>query len=230
MRSAPPRIDSAYVNIGTGAFIQCPLSQPIIAPPLLTSVIWSDERRALYTLEGTINGAGSALDWFTETEGVDAQRMFAAFDLNTGRDLQPPLFLNGVSGLGSPFWVPGFESRFVGIGSTPERFVGLLESILFLVRINLDEMHQAGAKLERVVVTGGLSASDWLCQRLADLLSLPVHRHEELEASAHGLGFLAADQPADWGVGAKVRLFAPTAHPQLLKRFFAWLEAMKRAV
>jgi glycerol kinase len=223
------RVDSAYVNIGTGAFIQCPLSQSVIAPPLLTSVIWSDEQRALYTLEGTVNGAGSALDWFTETEGVDAQRMFAALDLNAGRDLQPPLFLNGVSGLGSPFWVPAFESRFVGIGSTPERFVGLLESILFLVRVNLDEMQHAGAKLERVVVTGGLSASDWLCQRLADLLSLPVHRHEELEATARGLGFLVADQPADWRVGAKVRLFVPTAYPQLLERFFAWLKEMKQA-
>ncbi len=226
----PPRVDSAYVNIGTGAFIQCPLNQSVIAPPLLTSVIWSDEERALYTLEGTVNGAGSALDWFTETEGVDAQRMFASFDLDTGRDLQPPLFLNGVSGLGSPFWVPSFESRFVGIGSTPERFVGLLESILFLVRVNLDEMQRAGAKLERVIVTGGLSASDWLCQRLADLLSLPVHRHEELEATAHGLGFLAADQPADWRAGTKVRLFAPTAYPQLFARFDAWLKEMKRAV
>ena len=223
------RVDSAYVNIGTGAFIQCPLSQPVIAAPLLTSVIWSDERRALYTLEGTINGAGSALDWFSETEGVDAQRMLAAFDLNASRDLQPPLFLNGVSGLGSPFWVPGFESRFVGIGSTRERFMGLLESILFLVRVNLDEMQHAGAKLERVIVTGGLSASDWLCQHLADLLSLPVHRHEEIEATARGLGFLVADQPSDWGVGDKVRLFAPAANPQLLERFCAWLREMKRA-
>jgi glycerol kinase len=224
------RVDSAYINIGTGAFVQCPLSQPIIAPPLLTSVIWSDERRALYTLEGTINGAGSALDWFTDTEGVDAHRMFGALDLTAGHALQPPLFLNGVSGLGSPFWVPGFESRFVGIGSTQERFLGLLESILFLVRVNLDEMRQAGAKLERVIVTGGLSASDWLCQRLAELLSLPVHRHEEPEATARGLAFLIADQPADWNVGSKVRLFAPTAQPQLLDRYFAWLKEMKRTM
>ena len=191
-------------------------------------MIWSDDRRALYTLEGTINGAGSALDWFSETEGVDAQRMFGALDLTAGRALHPPLFLNGVSGLGSPFWVPGFESRFVGIGSTQERFLGLLESILFLVRVNIDEMQQAGAKLERVVVTGGLSASDWLCQRLAEILSLPVQRYEEPEATARGLGFLIADQPADWKVGSKVQLFAPTAQPQLLDRYFAWLKEMKR--
>jgi glycerol kinase len=224
------RTDSAYVNIGTGAFIQAPLAQATIAPPLLTSVIWSDERRVLYALEGTINGAGSALDWFAEVEGVDTQRMLAALTLEASRDLRPPLFLNGVSGLGSPFWVADFTPRFVGDGSAGERFVALLESILFLVRVNLDEMQHAGLKLERVVVTGGYSANDWLCQRLADLLSLPVHRYAEPEATARGLGFLIARQPADWRGAAEVRLFAPTSDAGLLERFFAWLKEMKRAV
>src|SRR5262249_58249999 len=123
----PTRTDSAYVNIGTGAFIQAPLSQPTIAPPLLTSVIWSDERRVLYALEGTINGAGSALDWFAAVEGLDTQRMLAALTLESSRALKPPLFLNGVSGLGSPFWVADLEPRFVGDGSAQERFVSLLE-------------------------------------------------------------------------------------------------------
>ncbi|HKE45023.1 MAG TPA: FGGY family carbohydrate kinase [Steroidobacteraceae bacterium] len=225
----PTRIDAAYVNIGTGAFIQAPLPQPTIAPPLLTSVIWSDEQRVLYALEGTINGAGSALDWLAETEGLDTRRMFAALTHEMGRELRPPLFLNGISGLGSPFWIADFASRFVGDGSAQERFVALLESILFLVRVNLDEMQHAGVKLERIVVTGGYAASDWLCQRLADLLSLPVHRHADLEATARGLGFLVAGQPADWGSTANVRLFAPTADASLLERFFAWLKEMKRA-
>jgi glycerol kinase len=223
------RLDSAYINIGTGAFIQCLLSQPMIASRLLTSVIWSDQRRALYTLEGTINGASSALDWFGETEGVDAQRMFAALNPDVGRD-STLLFLNGVSGLGSPFWVPDFECRFVGAGSLQQRFVALVESILFLIRANLDEMQHAGVRLERVIITGGLSSSDWLCQRLADLLSLPVHRYQEFEATARGLGFLVADQPPDWRVGSNVRLFAPSSNPHLLERFFAWLKEMRQAV
>jgi glycerol kinase len=226
----PTRTDAAYVNIGTGAFIQAPLTQPTIAPPLLTSVIWSDERRVLYALEGTINGAGSALDWFAEVEGPDTQRMLAALSLDASRQLKPPLFINGVAGLGSPFWVAGLTPRFVGAGSAQERFVALLESILFLVRVNLDEMQHAGLRLERVVVTGGYAASDWLCQRLADLLSLPVHRHAELEATARGLGFLIAQQPAEWRSASEVRLFAPLSDAGLLERFFAWLKEMKRAV
>ena len=226
----PARLDCAYVNLGTGAFIQCPLSEPIVAAPLLTSVIFSDTRRVVYTLEGTINGAGSALEWFSETQGVDSQRMLTALTADAARELRPPLFLNGISGLGSPFWVPDFKTRFVGDGSAQERLLALLESILFLIRVNLDEMQHAGTKLDRVVVTGGLAASDWLCQRLADLLSLSVHRYEELEATARGLGFLVADQAAEWRVAARVRLFAPAADSALLERFFAWLKEMKRAV
>ncbi|HZF27245.1 MAG TPA: FGGY family carbohydrate kinase [Steroidobacteraceae bacterium] len=226
----PARLACAYVNVGTGAFIQAPLEEPTIAAPLLTSVIWSDERRVVYVLEGTINGAGSALEWFVETEGLDAERVLATLTLDASRDLKPLLFLNGVSGLGSPFWVADFVPRFIGEGTVQERFVALLESILFLVRVNLDEMQSAGAKLERIVVTGGLAASDWLCQRLADLLSLPVHRHAELEATARGLGFLVAGQPVDWRSSANVRLFAPAADAQLLERFFAWLKEMKSAV
>jgi glycerol kinase len=226
----PTRTDCAYVNIGTGAFIQVPLTQATIAPPLLTSVIWSDEQRVVYALEGTINGAGSALDWFAEVEGLDTQRMLAALTLDASRELRPPLFINGVAGLGSPFWVAALTPRFVGDGSAQERFVALLESILFLVRVNLDEMQHAGLNLERVVVTGGYAASDWLCQRLADLLSLPVHRHAELEATARGLALLIAQQPTDWRSSANVRLFAPVPDPGLLERFFAWLKEMKRAV
>ncbi|MFZ1623432.1 MAG: FGGY family carbohydrate kinase, partial [Gammaproteobacteria bacterium] len=55
---------TAYVNIGTGAFIQRALRNRMPeAQKLLVSVVWSDAGRVDYMLEGTVNGAGSALDW-----------------------------------------------------------------------------------------------------------------------------------------------------------------------
>jgi hypothetical protein len=68
------------------------------------------------------------------------------------------------------------------------------------------------------------------CAAPREILALPVHRHEEPEATARGVGVLIADQPADWKVESKVQLFAPTAQPQLLGRYFAWLKEMKRAI
>jgi glycerol kinase len=225
----PARLDTAYVNIGTGAFIQCPLERAIVAPLLLSSVVWSDPRKVTYALEGTVNGAASALEWFAEREGIKIERLLAALPRRFGSESKPPLFLNGVSGLGSPFWVPGFESRFDGRGTVAEEFLAVLESILFLIRVNLDEMQQHRARLTQITVTGGLAASDFLCQSLANLTGLPVTRYAEHEATARGLAFLLADEPRHWPAGGQ-EVFKPELDTALLERFFAWLKALRRAI
>ncbi len=226
----PANPNIAYVNIGTGAFIQRPLAKPIIAPPLLTSVVWSDAQDVTYVLEGAVNGAGSALDWFGELEGIDAHRMLASLDPSAASAARPPILLNGIAGLGSPFWKAEFETRFVGEGSTEQKFIALLDSILFLIRVNLDVMQLQVPKPQRILLTGGIAASDFLCQRLANLTSLPVMRHSEREATARGLAFLVANQPPDFAPGRAARLFDPEPDVALLERFLAWLKAMKKAV
>ena len=225
----PPHFDSAYVNVGTGAFIQRPLDAPMVAAPLLTSVVWSDAQRVTYVLEGSVNGAGSALDWFSETEGIDAYRMLASLDASSVASVRPPLFLNGISGLGSPFWIADFESRFVDTGTVEEKFIALLDSILFLIRVNLDEMQHRGPPLNQIVITGGIAGADVVCQRLADLTSLPVLRPAEREATSRGLAFLVANQPADFNAGGESRIFYPVPDVALLERFLAWLKEMKQA-
>lgn len=225
----PPQFDSVYVNVGTGAFIQRPLDTPLIAAPLLTSVVWSDAQRVTYVLEGSVNGAGSALDWFSEVEGIDAYRMLASLDAAAVPSVRPPLFLNGISGLGSPFWIANFESRFVGNGTADEKFIALLDSILFLIRVNLDELQHRGPPLTRIVITGGIAGADVVCQRLADLTSLPVLRPAEREATSRGLAFLVGNQPAEFRIGSESRIFRPVADVALLERFLAWLREMKQA-
>ena len=137
----------------------------------------------------------------------------------------PPLFLNGVSGLGSPFWVADFESRFIGEGTAAERLLAVLESIVFLIRANLDELRPHGPALRRLVLTGGLSASDLFCQRLADVAALDVWRSREPEATARGLAWLTGAQPAGWSKPPGDS-FTPRSVPVLERRWFAWLDAM----
>jgi glycerol kinase len=225
----PPQFDSVYVNVGTGAFIQRPLDAPLIAAPLLTSVVWSDAQRVTYVLEGSVNGAGSALEWFGEVEGIDAYRMLASLDASAVQTVHPPLFLNGISGLGSPFWIANFDSRFIGKGTVEERFIALLESILFLIRVNLDELQHRGPPLTRIVITGGIAGADVVCQRLADLTSLPVLRPAEREATSRGLAFLVGNQPTEFTTGGESRTFQPVPDVALLERFLAWLREMKQA-
>ena len=56
------------------------------------------------------------------------------------RDGEPSLFLNGIAGLGGPFWKPDFASRYVGTGEPWQQAVAVVESIAFLLQANIDEM------------------------------------------------------------------------------------------
>lgn len=217
-----PRADAAYVNIGTGAFIQRLIEQAPDSPRgLLVSVAWQHAAEAIYALEGTVNGAGSALDTLGLEPGVDPADAFES------ASAEPPLFLNGVSGLGSPYWLPHFESRFIGTGNAAARLRAVLESIAFLIVENLELMRAQGGPLAVAVVTGGLACRDVLCRLLADLGGLEVLRPGVREASARGLAWLTAGRPAGWQAAA--RRFEPANTPALFARFARWRAAMQAA-
>ena len=217
-----PRADTAYINIGTGAFIQRLIGQaPDSTRGLLVSVAWQYAAEAVYALEGTVNGAGSALDRIGPQLGIDPA---ADFDPGNG---EPPLFLNGVSGLGSPYWQPHFESRFVGTGDAGACLHAVLESIAFLVVENLRLMQEQAGPLAVAVVTGGLACRDALCRMLADLGGLAVLRPDVREATARGLAWLVAGRPAGWQAAA--RRFEPSPVLELAARHARWQAAMRAA-
>ena len=41
---------------------------------LLRSVLYSDADAAMSSIEGTVNGAGSAIEWFREVAEIDPER------------------------------------------------------------------------------------------------------------------------------------------------------------
>lgn len=218
-----PRADCAYVNLGTGAFVQRTFSGPVTHPRLLTSLVWEQGDQRVYVLEGTVNGAGAALEWLAASHGTDA--LTGELALWLAADGEPPLFLNGIGGLGAPYWVADFPSRFVGEGTIAQQAVAVAESILFLLRVNLEALASAGVPLERIAMTGGLSQLDGLCQRLADLSGIPVWRPVEHEATARGLACLVAGMPRTWEAAGGAA-FAPRANARLADRYTRWRRAM----
>jgi len=214
-----PQPDCAYINIGTGAFAQRVFPEPVAHARLLTSLVWEQGDERTYVLEGTVNGAGSALDWVAARHGMDEVSDKLALWLMA--DSAPPLFLNGIGGLGAPYWVPNFESRFIGTGTTAQEAVAVAESILFLLQVNIDELAGAGRPLARIVMTGGLSQLDGLCQRMADLSGLPVWRPDAPEATARGLACLVAGLPPTWSI-AEGDSFTPRGNDRLHQRYQQW--------
>ncbi len=223
-----PDEDSAYVNIGTSAFVQRAVArEPPYAPRSLTGIVLDGGGATVYTLEGNVNGAGTALEWLRTGLGIDDP--VARLPAWLKETIDPPLFLNGIAGLGGPFWQPDFPSRFVGEGDVKSKAVAVVESIAFLLQANLDETGKYVPAPRRIRVSGGVSRLDGLCRRLADVSGLPVHRRDDAEATARGIGFLAAGCPATWYQGDGEEVFAPGDDSALRARYGRWREQMRLA-
>jgi glycerol kinase len=221
------RPQTAYLNVGTGAFVYRLAASTPPASRLLRSVVhWSEAPQ--FVVEGTVNGAGSALAWFAQQHGIDD---VAALLEREWRGDAPgdTVFLNGIGGLGSPDWQARFESRFLGEGTVGRQAVAVAESIVFLVQRNFELLQQVGVPCTDVLASGGLSQSDAFCQALADLGGLPLRRPAQCEASARGSAFLLAGRPADWAKLPEQR-FEPRANPGLQARYQRWSDAMASAL
>lgn len=219
--------DTAYLNIGTGAFVFRLAPELPATSRLLRSVIHWDVAPQ-YVVEGTVNGAGSALAWFGQEHGlVDvAARLDQEWSDDGPGDT---LFLNGIGGLGAPDWRPDFASRFIGQATLEQQLVAVAESIVFLVQRNLDLLQQIGSPCTSVLISGGISQSNHFCQALSDLSKLPLRRPGQCEASARGSAFLLAGRPTDWAHLPEDR-FEPRANPALSVRYARWSEAMALAL
>ena len=222
---------TVHVNLGTGAFLQQVVGpEPIAVPGLLSSVVFQDQAQSLYVLEGTVNGAGSAILKITDELGMDREYMKANSAKWLDEVTDTPLFLNGVGGLGAPYWIANFPTRFVGDGDDREKISAVIESIVFLLAVNLEIFALHDPMPERLVVTGGLATIDPMCQRLADLTGLQVMRPQEQEATARGLAYLLANQPPHWLSAATQDGFNPRGSAPINKRYKNWRDAMQDAM
>lgn len=226
-----PNVETAYINMGTGAFIQrLTGDSPVLSPSLLSGIVMQSHSKNLYVLEGTVNGAGSALTKIGDDLHISYEQVVANLNQWLAQAVDPPLFLNGVAGLGAPYWVADFPSQFIGEGADWLKLVAVAESIIFLLAVNLQVLQQASGTLEKLVVTGGLASVDGLCERLAGISGLPVYRPVEGEATARGLVFLLADSPRLWPETKAGQWFRPETDSSLTQRFQRWRTELERVL
>lgn len=217
--------ETAYINVGTGAFISRPSGYSLLyARRLLTSVIYSNEQDSQYVLEGTVNGGGSAIEWMQQQCPVEDLWEKLPGWLET--ETNPPLFLNAISGLAAPYWLADFETELEQGAEAPANYVAVIESIAFLLNANVQEMMKFSSPPQQLQISGGLAVLDGLCQRVADLTRLPVYRPVECEATARGTAYLVAGMPAHWPENEHGIWFKPAANAVLDRRFLLWEQAM----
>lgn len=224
--NAMPADDAILVNIGTGAFALAITAQLQQHPRLLSGLAVSQAEQTVYLQEGTVNGAGAALSsLFSE---IDESLLFLQLPDWLSEIQNPPVFINSVSGLGSPWWNSSIEPHYldqcVGDIDLAHRAVAIIESIVFLLQNNIELLND-GSK-QQIIISGGLSRLNGLCQKLADLSQLNVRRYDNTEASASGAAWLLS-KSQHWQPDKKSDCFTPTDQPLLRDRYQLFIQQLE---
>lgn len=234
----PGMMKSTY---GTGCFALLNTGGQMVPSTnrLLTTIAYRLGGRTTYALEGSIFIAGAVVQWLRDglrliRNAAETQGLAEAADRTQELVLVPAF-----TGLGAPYWRPDCRGAVFGLtrNSGPAEFArAALESVGFQTRDLLEAMRadwpDAAAGVLRV--DGGMAASDWTMQFLADILGAPVDRPRVTETTALGAGYLAGlgaglcpepeEFARDW---ALERRFEPAMpQPEREARYTRWKKAV----
>jgi glycerol kinase len=191
----PGMMKSTY---GTGCFALLNTGEKAVRSQnrLLTTVAYQLDGKRTYALEGAIFIAGAAVQWLR-----DGLKLVASADetgaLAKSADPQQHVYLvPAFVGLGAPYWNAEARGAIFGLTRATTRkelAQAALEAVCYqtcdLLRAMQKDM--GGAVKTILRVDGGMTASDWTMQRLADILDAPVDRPPVLETTAVGAAYLA---------------------------------------
>jgi glycerol kinase len=193
----PGMIKSTY---GTGCFALLNTGSTPVASKnkLLTTIAYQLGGKRTYALEGSIFVAGSAVQWLRDGLKIIKQAADTGPLAEESDSTQSVYLVPAFVGLGAPYWNPRVRGALFGLtrNTGPAELAhAALESVCYQTS-DLREAMRADwpeAKAANVVlrVDGGMTASDWTMQRLADLLDAPVDRPMIAETTALGAAYLA---------------------------------------
>jgi glycerol kinase len=241
---APGMMKSTY---GTGCFALLNTGAEAVSSKakLLTTIAYQLDGKRTYALEGSIFVAGAAVQWLRDGLGIvkmagETGALAAASDPE-----QEVILVPAFVGLGAPYWDADCRGAIFGLtrGTGPKEMArAALESVCFQTADLLAAMKAdwpaAGSAGTVLRVDGGMVASDWTMQRLADILDAPVDRPHVLETTALGAAYLAglsADvlpPPEDFARGWKLeRRFEPAMDAATRRAKLArWKDAVERTL
>ncbi|WP_289149777.1 glycerol kinase GlpK [uncultured Salipiger sp.] len=223
----PGMLKSTY---GTGCFALLNTGEELVTSQnrLLSTIAYQLDGKRTYALEGSIFIAGAVIQWLRDglkviREARESQPLAEAADAAQGIVLVPAF-----TGLGAPYWNAECRGAVFGLtrNSGPAELArAALESVGYQTRDLLEAMHAdwTGADDTALRVDGGMSASDWAMQFLADITGASVDRPQVLETTAMGAAWLAGQRA---GIYPDMEGFAETW--ALERKFEAAMDAELR--
>jgi glycerol kinase len=230
----PGMVKATY---GTGCFALLNTGDTPVASRnrLLTTVAYQLDGKRTYALEGAIFIAGAAVQWLRDGLKIIASAPESGTLAANADDGQDVYLVPAFVGLGAPYWQPEARGALFGLtrGTGPAEVArAALEAVCFQTRDLLEAMHgDWDARAKSVLrVDGGMVASDWTMQRLADILDAPVERPVVQETTALGAAWLAGHSAGVWpdadGFGKLWKLdraFSPVlAAAEREKKYAGW--------
>ncbi|WP_322516260.1 glycerol kinase GlpK [Rhodopseudomonas palustris] len=194
---SPGMIKSTY---GTGCFALLNTGAVPVrsSNKLLTTIAYQLGGKRTYALEGSIFVAGSAVQWLRDGLGIIKHASETGPLADKSDSLQSVYLVPAFVGLGAPYWNPRVRGALFGMtrNTGPAELAhAALESVCYqtydLWAAMRADWSGADAAPPVLRVDGGMAASDWTMQRLADLLDAPVDRPVIQETTALGAAYLA---------------------------------------
>ncbi len=238
----PGMIKSTY---GTGCFVVLNTGDQAVQSHnrLLTTIGYRLNGKNTYALEGSIFVAGAAVQWMRDAMGLieaasETGKLARKADINQDVYLVPAF-----TGLGAPHWDGDARGAIFGITRATgpaELSKAALESVCFQTRDLLEAMRGDWQSMGETVlrVDGGMVASNYTMQFLADILDAPVDRPVILETTALGAAYLAGLQrgifppPEQFSSSWKrEKRFTPTLDEEIrIRKYNGWKDAVRRTL
>jgi glycerol kinase len=193
----PGMMKSTY---GTGCFalLNTGTTPVTSSNKLLTTIAYQLDGQRTYALEGSIFVAGSAVQWLRDGLHLIKHAAETGPLADQSDPAQSVYLVPAFVGLGAPYWNPDVRGALFGLtrNTGPAELAhAALESVCYqtfdlwaAMRADWPDADVASTVLR---VDGGMAASDWTMQRLADLLDAPVDRPVIQETTALGAAYLA---------------------------------------
>ena len=163
---------------------------------LLSTIAYRIAGETTFALEGSIFIAGAVVQWLRDKLGFVAQANETAALAENADPEQRVYIVPAFTGLGAPYWNADCRGAIYGLtrnSGRAEIAKAALQSVAFQTR-DLYEAMAADAPTtgnSTLRVDGGMAASDWTMQAIADQLNAPVDRPEVTETTALGAAYLA---------------------------------------
>lgn len=239
----PGMLKSTY---GTGCFAVLNTGETLVRSKnrILSTIAYRLDGKTTYALEGSIFVAGAAVQWLRDGLEIIEQASDSGDLAEKADPTQQVYLVPAFVGLGAPHWDPDARGAIFGLtrNTGPAEFArATLESIAYQTRDLLDAMRKdwpGGADETILRVDGGMVASDWTMQFLADILDAAVDRPTILETTALGAAWLAGYKAGVWPSAEEFsaswkldRQFEPAMDAEIRDAKLAgWHDAVRRTL